>query len=307
MNGAARMREAVNAAQAAQCPVTHARRANPFDSELARLHGNYAAMHDGRLVRVAAPTTPVTDAARRMHDDFRALVLDPRFSCLGAKAAVSRGAYRTGLYDELGSAAATAGLARDLFSFVEDRYDLAGGFSTFVAGFRGPPALDEAGFERLLWQQLQGLHDEDRRFHGWDPSVSADPESAEFSFSFAGRAFFVVGLHPASSRIARRFAWPALAFNAHEQFDQLRVRGRFDKMRTLIRERDQALQGSLNPNLSDFGERSEARQYSGRAVGDAWRCPFQAHAESPSWVAPTTADDLLIPLPPAACPDVPGG
>jgi uncharacterized protein len=28
--------------------------------------------------------------------------------------------------------------------------------------------------------------------------------------------------------------------------------------------------------LSDFGERSEARQYSGRAVEENWRAPFQA-------------------------------
>ncbi|MDQ6747348.1 MAG: YqcI/YcgG family protein [Candidatus Dormibacteraeota bacterium] len=34
------------------------------------------------------------------------------------------------------------------------------------------------------------------------------------------------------------------------------------------------LQGSLNPNLSNYGDRPESRQYSGRAVGDAWRCPM---------------------------------
>jgi FPC/CPF motif-containing protein YcgG len=34
------------------------------------------------------------------------------------------------------------------------------------------------------------------------------------------------------------------------------------------------VQGTLNPNLADFGERSESRQYSGREVEEGWRCPF---------------------------------
>jgi FPC/CPF motif-containing protein YcgG len=42
----------------------------------------------------------------------------------------------------------------------------------------------------------------------------------------------------------------------------------------MVRERDVALQGSTNPNLADFGQASEARQYSGRATEVAWQCPF---------------------------------
>jgi hypothetical protein len=47
-------------------------------------------------------------------------------------------------------------------------------------------------------------------------------------------------------------------------------------MKEIVRERDFKLQGSLNPNLSNFGEQSEARQYSGRAVETDWKCPFHA-------------------------------
>ena len=89
--------------------------------------------------------------------------------------------------------------------------------------------------------------------------------------------FFVIGLHPASSRRARQFPWPTLVFNAHKQFDRLKADGRYPKMQAAIRVREMAWQGSLNPNLSDFGARSEARQYAGRAVEDNWRCPFQVH------------------------------
>src|SRR5207244_4323508 len=87
--------------------------------------------------------------------------------------------------------------------------------TAFVAVFTGRPPRGEADFERRLWLQLQQLHDRDDPSPGWDPSVSNDPEDARFAFSFAGCALFVIGLHPDSSRLARRFAWPTLVFNPH--------------------------------------------------------------------------------------------
>ena len=67
-----------------------------------------------------------------------------------------------------------------------------------------------------------------------DPSVSADPDNARFSFSFGGRALFVVGVHPQSSRLSRRFRWPAMMFNPRAQFERLRAEGRFDRLRDLV-------------------------------------------------------------------------
>ena len=266
---------------------------NPFISDLARANRSYALFRDGCLVNAYDPAVPPSACVQMVHDRFRDFVLDPAFSCLGAGAAVRRNAYRLGVYRELGSEAATAGLAHDLYTYVQELPRLASGFTTFVASFSGPGTLDEAGFERLLWGQLQRLHDVDYRHHRWDPAVGADPEGADFSFSFAGQAFFVVGLHAGRSRIARRFPWPTLVFNAHQQFSRLRERGQFAKMQALIREREQALQGSLNPNLSNFGERSEARQYAGRPVGDAWQCPFQPHGVEQTLATGPAHDDLL--------------
>jgi FPC/CPF motif-containing protein YcgG len=45
-------------------------------------------------------------------------------------------------------------------------------------------------------------------------------------------------------------------------------------MRDVIRDRDEHLQGNINPMVSDHGYGSEARQYSGRAVDDSWHAPF---------------------------------
>lgn len=252
------------------------RRSNPFDSTLARANSNYAAYRDEELIRPLAPSRVLSALTRQVHESFRDLVLDPEFSCVGAKSAISRGSYRLGQYGTLASPGATAGLAYDLYEFLQDQAGFAGEFSTLVAGFTEPVPATESEFERLLWAQLQRLHQLDRPHHGWDPTVSDDPDNPKFSFSFAERGFFVVGLHPNSSRLARRFAWPTLVFNPHEQFERLRESGHYDRMQAVIRERELALQGSINANLSNFGEQSEARQYSGRRVEAEWRCPFSA-------------------------------
>jgi FPC/CPF motif-containing protein YcgG len=251
------------------------RRRNPFSGNLARANSSAAVPRGKRLVRVP-PGAPVRPLQQLVHDSFRALVLNPAFSCVGAKSAVRRANYRFGLYARMGSAAATAGLARDLFDFAEELADLGREFSTFVASFEEPTGVGEEEFEGVLWAQLRRLHEEDRRHHDYDPAASPDPEDADFAFSFAGRAFFVVGLHAASSRFARRFAWPSLVFNAHIQFDRLREEGRYAQFQEVIRRRERDLQGALNPNLAEFGTISEARQYSGRLAEPGWRCPFRA-------------------------------
>ena len=248
---------------------------NPFESDAARAHSSYLAPHDGDLVRLLDTAAP-SAFARLAHSALRTFVLDDTFSCLGARSAIRRGTYRMGAYARLDDHDVTEGLARDLYAFAAERRGFESDFTTFVAVFRERPYDSEESFERALWSQLQRLHDCDARYHRWDAAVSNDPADPRFSFSVAGNAFFVVGLHPAASRAARRFAWPALVFNAHEQFENLRADGRFAGLQAQIRMREKLLNGDLNPNLSDYGRDSEARQYSGRNSTEGWTCPFKA-------------------------------
>ena len=247
---------------------------NPFDSDTARAHSAYHGPHDDDVVRLLE-TAPASTFARVANAAFRAFTLDDAFSCLGAKSAIRRETYRIGAYARLDDAAVTEGLARDLYAFAAERRGFESDFTTYVAVFRERMFDDEAGFDRALWAQLQRLHELDARYHAWDPRVSSDPDDPRFSFSIAGHAFFVVGLHPAASRSARRFGWPTLVFNAHEQFEHLRDGGRFGGLQHRIRERELRLDGDLNPNLADYGRHSEARQYSGRPTEAGWTCPFR--------------------------------
>jgi uncharacterized protein len=229
---------------------------------------------DGAARGAKAGARRAATLAERVDDAFRAFVGDPRFPCLAAKGTMRRRGYRLGVYGAFGSADAAVALARDLTAFVRAPAAEGAPLTAFVAVFPGRAPTSERAFERRLWAQIQRLHECDDPAVGWDPRVSADPDDPSFAFSFAGRAFYVVGLHPRSSRLARRFRWCALVFNPHAQFARLRAEGRFARLRALIRARDVVLQGSFNPSLADFGERSEARQYSGRATEAEWRCPF---------------------------------
>jgi FPC/CPF motif-containing protein YcgG len=205
---------------------------------------------------------------------FREFVGDAKFPCLAGKGVVNSNGTEIGVYGELGSVASTSELSRDLSAFVRTIDTEDPSLRTFVAVFPDAIAIQERAFEDQLWTQLQRLHDAEGANAPWDAAVSDDPDDPEFSFSHAACALFVVGLHPHSSRMARRFRWPTLVFNPRAQFERLRSDGKFERLRGLVREREIALQGTLNPNLADFGEQSEARQYSGRATEQDWKCPF---------------------------------
>lgn len=245
----------------------------PFDTDAARANSNYCAYDGDGLVHLLDTAAPST-FTRVAHDAIRSFVLDERYPCLGAKASLNRDSYRFGAYAKLDDDDVTQGLMRDLFAFVTERAGMGDTFTSFIAVFRESVPGGELGFEAALWSQLQRLHALDKRFYAWDTRVSDDPANPEFSFSIAGNAFFVIGLHPQATRDARRFGWPALVFNAHIQFENLKETGKFEGLQTRIRERDTALQGSINANLADFGHHSEARQYSGREVESDWKCPF---------------------------------
>jgi FPC/CPF motif-containing protein YcgG len=210
-------------------------------------------------------------------EDFRSFVTAQSFPCVGAKSALQRERIEFEVCDRLGSSDSAAVIRDGLALFSARHPDPGIEPISFVAIFREPVA-GEDDFHNRLWMQLQAVHDLDIEEHPWASDVSDDPGCADFSFSVASRAFFVVGLHPRSSRLARRAPRPTLVFNFHGQFEALRARGRYAKLQTAIRERDIALQGDVNPVLARFGEASEALQYSGRASGE---CPFHARSESP--------------------------
>lgn len=217
---------------------------------------------------------PVSDPG----ESFLAFLGGDTYPCVGAKSALARGTIETHEFDRLGDCANDRPMLEGLSRFVAmiEASACDGDIvHSYVAIFRGPFDMNELRFESLMWSQLWRIHKLDM-LAGNLPAddVSNDTDSPRFSLSVAGHPFFLIGLHPHASRLARRFSYPVMVFNSHRQFEKLRKDGRFGKMQAATRSRDIELQGSVNPNLADFGEASEARQYSGREVEDGWRCPF---------------------------------
>ena len=223
--------------------------------------------------------SPFTDH-HPLIDRLHHFIANPQFPCVGAKSALSKHQIKAVVARSITSGWNDLQVHAALMRFVGDYRRDRKLFQSVAVIFEGPRTLDEKHFEQALWSRVQSMTDKDRWLgQHYDKTVSPDPSNPHFSLSFAGEAFFVVGLHPRASRKARRFVAPTMIFNLHDQFERLRAEGRYEKLRASILDRDERYSGSLNPMLARHGETSEARQYSGRAVEGDWRCPFDYHGE----------------------------
>ena len=213
--------------------------------------------------------TEINSQIKKQFDNF---IIENGHPCVMAQTMFREDRVDMHVYENFGSAETAGLILNDLRGYTGE-YDFNNNeFYTFIAVFNDDRKMSEKEYETLLWKQLQHLHNKDEQ--PWDKTVSANPEDDNFSFSALGHAFYIIGLHPNSSRKARQAPYPAMVFNLHSQFEQLREAGTYKQVRETIRQRDIEFEGSINPMLDDFGDRSEARQYSGRKVDESWKCPF---------------------------------
>lgn len=196
------------------------------------------------------------------------------FPCIGAKAAVSKQHVKCFVGLDMASPEEDEELLSFIYQFVDVYRSSSETFHSAAVIFRNPQSLTENEFEDMLWLRLNSLIELDRKNYHHDKRVDPDPESNQFSFSLKEEAFFIIGLHPASSRKARRFSYPAIVFNPHEEFERLKRTGRYEFMKNAVRHRDEVYSGSVNPMLTDFGETPEVFQYSGKKYEPTWKCPL---------------------------------
>ncbi|GAB6843110.1 hypothetical protein HNR00_000455 [Methylorubrum rhodinum] len=236
---------------------------------------------------------PTDDAGHPLAERFRRFIRQQPFPCVGAKSALSRGRLKVMVAHDIACDRDDGRIYPALLAFIARYRGQPELFQSFAVVFENARPVSEEAFEAALWARMQSLSDRDSGLgHRHDPRVAADPDDPHFSMSLGGEGFFIVGLHPGASRKARRFEAPVLVFNLHDQFERLRGEGRYERLRASIVERDTAWAGSANPMLAGHGERSAARQFSGRAVPEDWVCPYRRRADAPHYDAQQIAADL---------------
>jgi len=199
------------------------------------------------------------------------------FPCIGAKTAVAKQQASCHVVDHMACPKDDNNILQFLYCFVDEYRKSDEIFHSAAIIFEEPIALTEDIFDELLWQRLQALSNLDATKYSYDKRVDADPLSGNFSFSLKEEAFFIIGLHPCSSRASRQFSYPTLVFNPHQQFEKLKQTNKYESMKATVRKRDVVYSGSVNPMLNDFGESSEALQYSGRKYDSQWQCPLHVN------------------------------
>lgn len=199
------------------------------------------------------------------------------FPCVAAREAAARQQVACFVAGHMACPRDDSAIVNFLYDFVDEFKGKTDVFHSAAVIFKFPVIPDEQTFDTLMWQRLQSLADLDAMKYGYDQRVDADPASENFSFSIKEEAFFVIGLHPQSSRPARQFMYPVLTFNPHALFVKLKALEQYNKMKNIVRKRDLSYSGSINPMLDEFGKSSEVYQYSGRQYNNDWQCPLKTN------------------------------
>jgi len=212
--------------------------------------------------------------ASQIVEEYRRFLRSRDFPCIGAKAALSRNHVKCMVAADMRTSQDDEKILSFIYQFVDSYRSSNASFHSAAVIFSNPDSPSESEFETMLWSRLNSIGDLDRKKYPHDKRVDSDPSSSMFSFSLKEEALFIIGLHPSSSRKARRFTYPTIIFNPHEEFERLKRTGRYDSMKKVVRRRDELYSGSVNPMLKDFGEAPEVFQYSGKQYDSTWKCPL---------------------------------
>ena len=207
-------------------------------------------------------------------NEYLQFLSNKEFPCVAAKDAMAKDRVKIFVADNIACPKDDEAIVDFIYSFTNFYRNSGKGFYSAAVIFNQKNILEEEMFDTFMWQRLQNFSNMDAVQYGYDKRVASNPTDANFSFSLMEEAYFIVGLHPQSSRPARKFAYPTMVFNPHAQFEEMKKGARYEKMKTIVRKRDVVFSGSVNPMPTDFGEASEVYQYSGRNYDTNWKCPF---------------------------------
>lgn len=209
-----------------------------------------------------------------MAQKFREFLEKEDFPCVAAKDALHKNNLQILEAMHIGCPADDRKILDFIYQFTHTYRSSEKGFHSAAVVFTAPSDVDENTFDSMLFARLAALRKLDAEKFKHDPRVSDDPNSPDYSFSLMEEAFFIIAMHPKSSRPARNFSHAVMVFNPHAQFEKMKRTEQYNKMKKIVRKRDVELAGSVNPMLNDFGSGSEVYQYSGKVYNETAKCPM---------------------------------
>lgn len=208
------------------------------------------------------------------HADLSRLVGQKFYPCVAAVQSLAKRDYTVVEASAFGSGRERETIRRAILDFIAGWSKTRSTTFTLWITYPEDVVNGEDEFEERMWAELSSLTSIEEREKDWSPKWSQNPEDRRFTLCIGGHAFFVVGLHPHSSREGRKFPYPALIFNVYDQFEDLMEQNAYAPMVQKNRERDLRFSGSVNPMAEQHGDDWETIQFSGKTNPEAWRCPF---------------------------------
>lgn len=152
---------------------------------------------------------------KKIEDSYKSFILCENHPSILANALFRMELYQIRAYEDINDLDNLKQLLLDVESYLNQNIPYQSEVESFVAAFPNNYYEDEILFENALLQTLNMLNHLEHC--EWDQNVSDVPDTARFSFSINGRSFYILGLHPESSKMARQAPYTTLVFNQKDR------------------------------------------------------------------------------------------
>lgn len=188
---------------------------NPFCSEEAISHSNYCTLQQKEYTTNEPIKGRKKQATEKVASKLSAFVADQEpQQALGFSTRKKSCSF--GVYPELGSKKATAGLCRDLVIFLEDIHNGKIVNTTFMAVFITPSKLSKEDFFEKVTTQMGLLQQATEPFYCIPESIEPSLLQKNDMLMFGGKLLKVVSIYRNTSQGQLKFDYPMLAFSVQQ-------------------------------------------------------------------------------------------
>lgn len=235
------------------------RKNNPFSSALS----GYGHVVNEKFVSTYPEGSAMYGFHLNAQNYFKGFVGEKDFPCVAGRTVARTDQYAFCAYPDMTNPQLAEGIMHDMIQFQhefgipDDPKPNGKRFRSFVAAFAEPHITSPLHGAEALYTLLGNMHDVNAQHYPWKEGFSNDMESSDFGYSAGESAFFIAFFHPEAHDAARRSDVTFVVFNSHAMLESLKDEGKFNKLRDIIRSR----QDSVHPYLGNHGEVKEWRQY----------------------------------------------